>query len=312
MAYLVTGATGLVGKEILRLCEQQKQTVHYLTTRKSKITDSKLTKGFYWNPKKKEIDVKAFENVTCIIHLAGATVAKRWTPNYKDKILDSRIQTANFLGETLKTISHQVVQFISASAIGIYPNSLTDYYQESSEEISTNFLGQVVQAWESVANQFEYLDIKVSKIRIGIVLSGNGGALPKMLAPIKMCVGAAFGKGSQWQSWIHVTDLARLFLYVAKNKLEGIYNATSPNPVSQYKLMKNCAEILGKPFCFPNVPELMAKLIFGEMSILLLESQRVCSKKIEDEGFNFEFNTIQSALENILGSSITAPKALLP
>ena len=312
MAYLITGATGLVGEEILRLCEQQKIAVHYLTTRKSKIRQSRLLKGFYWNPKKNEIDLAAFKNVTHIIHLAGATVAKRWTPSYKKKILDSRIQTTNFLAETLKANSHSVTQFISASAIGIYPNSLTDFYSEDSKEVANNFLSQVVEAWESVTNQFEYLDIKVSKIRIGLVLSDRGGALPKMVAPIKLCVGAAFGKGTQWQSWIHVTDLARLFLFVAKNNLEGVYNATAPNPVTQYKLMKSCAEVLKKPFCFPNIPAFVPKLMFGEMSTLLLSSQRVCSKKIVESGFNFEFNTIQAATENILGTSITEAKALLP
>lgn len=312
MVYLVTGATGLVGQEILRLCELQKIAIHYLTTRKSKIKNTPLLKGFYWNPKKNQIDTQAFENVTCIIHLAGATVASRWTPSYKKKILDSRIVTANFLAETLKNNSHQVTQFISASAIGIYPDSLTDFYKENVNEVSTNFLGKVVEAWENVTDQFAYLNIKVAKIRIGIVLSNKGGALPKMLTPIKLCVGAPFGKGTQWQSWIHVTDLARLFLFVAKNKMEGVYNATAPNPVTQCKLMKTCAEILRKPFYFPNMSKFMTKLIFGEMSVLLLNSQRVCSMKIVDAGFNFEFNTIQAATENILGSTITEARALLP
>lgn len=309
MAYLITGATGLVGSEILRLCEQQNIVVHYLTTRKSKITQTPLLKGFYWSPNKNKIDSAAFKDVTCIIHLAGATVAKRWTSSYKKEILNSRINTVNLIVETLKTIPHKVSSFISASAIGIYPNSLTDYYKEKSEEIATDFLGEVVQAWEAVADQFNDLNIKVTKIRIGLVLSKEGGALPKMLSPIKFRVGAAFGKGTQWQSWIHVTDLARLFLYVAENNLEGVYNAVAPNPVTQYKLMKSCADVLGKPFCFPNMPCIMAKFIFGEMSTLLLSSQRVCCKKIEEKGFNFEYNTIESAIENILGNSLTIAKA---
>lgn len=308
MTYLVTGATGLVGSEILRLCEQQKIVVHYLTTRKSKIEQTKFLKGFYWNPNKNEIDLAAFEGVTCIIHLAGATVAKRWTASYKKKILNSRIQTANLLANTLKKIPHKVTNFISASAIGIYPDSLTDYYKEDINVAADNFLGQVVQAWEGVADQFNYLNIKVSKIRIGLVLSNAGGALPKMVTPIKLYVGTAFGKGTQWQSWIHVTDLARLFLYVAKNDLGGIYNATAPNPVTQYKLMKNCADVLRRPFYLPNIPAFIPELMFGQMSTLLLSSQRVSSKKIEQQGFNFEYNTIESAIENILGSSLTIAK----
>ena len=312
MTYLITGATGLIGKEIIRLCEQQHIMVHYLTTSKSKIKQSKFLKGFYWNPKKNKIDLAAFENVTCIIHLAGASVAKRWTSSYKKRILNSRIQTTNFLVETLKKNSYQVKHFISASAIGIYKDSLTDFHKENSLKKPISFLGQVVETWENGVDQFIALNIKVSKIRIGIVLSNKGGALPQMVNPVKLYLGVVFGKGTQWQSWIHVTDLARLFLFVAKNNLEGIYNATAPNPVIQYKLIKKCANVLNKKCYFLNIPIPLVKIIFGEMSALLLGSQRVSSKKIVESGFNFEFNTIHTAVENILGNHATKTKALLP
>lgn len=311
MSYLITGATGLVGSEILKLCEQQNIVVHYLTTRKSEIKQTELLKGFYWNPAKKEVDVSAFEGVTCIIHLAGASVAKRWTSLYKNKILDSRIQSTNLIAETLKTIDHKITQFITASAIGIYNNSLTNFHKENSTDLATNFLGQVVKSWESIADQFKDSGIKVAKIRTGLVLSEKGGALYKLVNPIKMCVGSAFGKGSQWQSWIHLSDLARLFLYVSNNNLEGVYNATAPNPVTQSKLIKTCAEILEKPLWLPNIPNFMAKLIFGEMSIILLDSQRVCSKKIIDKGFNFSFNTIEAATKNLLKKSIITETTIL-
>ena len=300
MSYLITGATGLVGSEILRLCEQQNIVVHYLTIRKSQLKETEFLKGFYWNPSKKEIDKAAFKGVTCIIHLAGATVAKRWTALYKNKIINSRIQSANLIAETLKNINHQVTQFISASAIGIYNDSLTDFHKEASTDLSNSFLGKVVKSWENIADQFKHLGIKVAKIRIGLVLSDKGGALTKLANPIKMCVGSGFGKGNQWQSWIHLSDLGRLFLYVAKNNLEGVYNATAPNPVTQSKLIRTCAEILDKPLWLPNIPDFVAKIMFGEMSTLLLDSHRVCSKKIIDRGFNFSFNTIESAIENLL------------
>jgi len=313
MSYLITGATGLVGSEILRLCEQQNIVVHYLTIRKSKIRQTKFLKGFYWNPAENEIDTDAFEGVTCIIHLAGASVAERWTRLYKKQILNSRINTANLLAETLKTIDHQVTQFISASAIGIYNSSLTYFYNENNTDLSTDFLGQVIHSWESIADQFKHLGIKVAKIRIGLVLSRRGGALPKLIKPIEMCVGAAFGKGTQWQSWIHLYDLARLFLYIAENNLEGVYNGTAPNPVTQSKLIKTCADILEKPLWLPNIPNFMAKFIFGEMSMILLDSQRVCSEKITNKGFNFNFNTIEAATENLLNKNISREtRALLP
>ena len=299
--YLITGATGLVGSEILKLCEQQKIVVHYLTTRKSKIKNTKYVKGFYWNPSTNEIDITCLEGVTVIIHLAGSTVAKRWTSSYKEQIMDSRIQTANLLFNTLKNNKHSVSQFVSASAVGIYSDSLTSFCkEETSNEVANDFLGEVVLAWENVSNQFKLLNIKVAKIRIGLVLSNEGGAFPKMVSPIKMFVGSAFGSGDQWQSWIHLTDIARIFLFVANKQLEGVFNGVAPNPVNQNKLVKTAADILEKPLWLPNIPKVVVEFIFGEMSILLLSSQRVSSKKIKEAGFVFKFNTIEAAAENIL------------
>ena len=162
----------------------------------------------------------------------------------------------------------------------------------------------MVKSWENIADQFKHLGIKVAKIRIGLVLSDKGGALTKLANPIKMCVGSGFGKGNQWQSWIHLSELGRLFLYVAKNNLEGVYNATAPNSVTQSKLIRTCAEVLDKPLWLPNIPGFVAEIMFGEMSTLLLDSHRVCSKKIIDRGFDFSFNTIESAIENLLQEEV--------
>jgi len=301
MRVLVTGATGLIGQEMVKLCHEKDIKVNYLTTSKSKIVQEENYKGFYWNPKAKEIDADCFKGVDTIVHLAGATVSKRWTPSYKKEILSSRTETTALLVNTLKELTHTVKQVVSASAIGIYPDSLINYYDESHNEISSSFLGQVVSVWEQASDEFLKLNITVSKIRIGLVLSNKGGALMEIVKPIKFGLGAAFGNGKQWQSWIHIQDLANLFLYVLQNNLKGVYDGVAPNPTSNSELTKTAASVLHKPLFMPNIPKFFMKLVLGEMHILLFESQRVSSKKIADEGFLFKFNYLEPALNNLLG-----------
>ena len=301
MRVLITGATGLIGQEIVKLCHEKDIKVNYLTTSKSKIVQEENYKGFYWNPKAKEIDADCFKGVDAIVHLAGATVSKRWTPSYKKEILSSRTETTALLVNTLKELTHTVKQVVSASAIGIYPDSLINYYDESHNEISSSFLGQVVSVWEQASDEFSKLNITVSKIRIGLVLSNKGGALMEIVKPIKFGLGAAFGNGKQWQSWIHIHDLANLFLYVLQNNLSGVFDGVAPNPTSNSELTKTAASVLHKPLFMPNIPKFFMKLILGEMHILLFESQRVSSKKIADEGFLFKFNYLEPALNNLLG-----------
>ncbi|MFG6687138.1 TIGR01777 family oxidoreductase [Mariniflexile sp. HNIBRBA6329] len=301
MRVLITGATGLIGQEIVKLCLKKDIAVNYLTTSKSKINQSDKTQGFYWNPKQQEIDINCFKGVDAIIHLAGATVSKRWTSSYKKEIISSRKETTQLLVSSLKSIGHTVKQVISASAIGIYPDSLINYYDETFKDFDDSFLSSVVQIWEQEVDAFSELNIKVSKIRIGLVLSHKGGALTEMLKPIKLGMGAAFGDGKQWQSWIHISDLAQLFLYVLKYQLPGVYNGVAPNPVTNQELTKTIASTLNKPLFLPNIPRVFMKLVLGDMHTLLFDSQRVSNKKIEDKGFYFEYHHLQPALEDLLG-----------
>jgi uncharacterized protein (TIGR01777 family) len=301
MTVLITGATGLIGSEIVKQCNDNNITVHYLTTSEDKIETKPNYKGFLWNTKEGTIDIKCFQNVETIINLAGATISERWTPSHKKVILDSRLQSLQLLKESLSKTEHQVKHLISASAIGIYPDSLTNYYEEDYPEISKSFLGEVSEKWEAKVDEFKALNLKISKVRVGLVLSTDGGALPEMMKPIKLGLGAVFGTGTQWQSWIHITDMAGIFVYVMKHQLEGIYNGAAPNPVTNYDLTKAVAKTLGKPLILPNIPEFAMKLVLGDMHILLFESQRVCSKKIEEEGFNYEYVNLQPALDELLG-----------
>lgn len=300
MRVLITGATGLVGKEIVKRCHEKNISVNYLTTRKSKIQETPNYKGFYWNPKNQELDKDCFEDVDAIIHLAGASLSKRWTPTYKKLVLESRTVSTKLLINTLKGEKHNIKQVISASAIGVYPNSLTNYYEESFKEKSTSFLGEVTDAWEQAVDEFSALGIMVTKIRIGLVLAKSEGVLPEIVRPIKFGVGAAFGSGKQWQSWIHIEDLSNIFLFLFEKKIGGVYNGVAPNPVSNQELTKITAGVLKRPLIMPNIPKFFMKIILGDMHMLLFESQRVSSKKIEHKGFVFKYNYLESALNNLL------------
>ncbi|PWK17791.1 TIGR01777 family oxidoreductase [Xanthomarina spongicola] len=300
MKVLITGSTGLVGKAIVAQCKKQAISVHYLTTSKNNIETTEHYKGFYWNPNKQEIDSSCFNGVDAIINLAGASISNRWTKAYKQKILDSRLQSLQLLKSTIKKDNIKIKHIISASAIGIYPDSLTNYYEENYQGHSSSFLGEVTTQWEKATDSFLELGILVTKIRIGIVLDNQEGALPQIMKPINFGLGAALGSGLQWQSWIHKEDLARIFVYTLENKLEGVYNAVASNPVTNQELTKVIANTINKPLWLPNIPKVFMSLILGEMHVLLFESQRVCSKKIIDTGFEFRFVNLKPTLEDLL------------
>ena len=297
---LITGATGLVGKALVKQCLAQGDTVHYLTTQKSKITSKVNHKGFYWNPQNNTIDTACFEGVEVVINLAGSSIAQRWTKAAKTSILSSRMNALELIHSSIETHNFPIQHIISASAIGVYPDSKTRYYEEEFQGTDASFLRTVVKSWEGSLKSFQSLGIKTTAVRIGIVLDANEGALPKIMGPIKQYFGSALGSGEHWQSWIHIDDLVRLFRFVLESKLEGVYNAVAPNPVQQKDLVKSIAKIIQRPLFLPNVPEFVLQMLLGEMSAIALESQRVCSKKIENEGFQYQYHELDVALENLL------------
>lgn len=297
MKVLITGATGLVGSELVSQCHERGYAVNYLTTSKSKIVSENNYQGYFWNPTTGEIDHNCLNGVSVIINLAGSSISKRWTKEYRKEIVSSRVESLELLKSTLlKTKNHSVSSIVSASAIGIYPDSLSNYYTEEEVQVDDSFLGEVVTAWEQKVDEFENLDLKVAKVRIGLVMSNDGGALPEMAKPVNYYVGAAFGTGEQWQSWIHISDLAGIFLHIASFELEGIYNGVAPNPVTNTKLVKEIAKVLNKPLFLPNIPKFIMHTILGDMAYVLFASQRVSSKKIEEEGFIFQYANICQAL----------------
>jgi uncharacterized protein (TIGR01777 family) len=300
MRVLITGATGLVGSNLADKCIEKGIEVNYLTTSKEKIEKKPNYKGFYWDPTTKDIDDKCLNEVDVIIHLAGANIAKRWTSSYKEEIIDSRVETAKLLFNSLKSSKRTISQFISASAIGIYPSSLQKLYTEDESNTDESFLGEVVEKWEAAADIFKDLNIKVTKVRTGLVLAKNGGALQKMKEPADFNLGAAFGSGKQWQSWIHIEDLSNLYMHILENNLEGVYNGVAPNPVTNTELMDGIAKQLDKNVWLPNVPAIALKVALGDMSTVVLSSQLVSSDKIENTGFTFKYKNLTKALEDLL------------
>lgn len=300
MKILITGATGLIGTELVAELLNQKHTIHYLTTRKAKLEDLPNYKGFYWNPAQNSIDKNCIDGVEVVVHLAGASIAKRWTKSYKKELLDSRTKSAKLLFNLISTTPNHVKQIISASGTAVYPDSLTAVYDENSPEVEQSFLSTIVQKWEESIQKFQFLNIKTTLLRTGVVYSAKGGALQEMINPIKMGVGSAFGTGKQIQSWIHLTDLVQLYCFTINNQLEGIVNAVAPQTVTNQELTLDLAKHLNKKILLPNLPQWLMKLVLGEMSILLFNSKKILPSKALQNNFHFQFPTLQKALTEII------------
>lgn len=303
MKVLVTGATGLVGKKLLDYLLNQGNSIHVLTHSKNKVSEFKEAniKGFYWNIGEQILDLNSLDEVDAIIHLAGASISKRWTTKYKKQIIDSRINSTKLLYSAIKKLpNHQIKHFISASAIGIYPNSLSQKYNENYSGTSSFFLNQVVEEWEKVADLFLNLNIKVSKIRTGLVLDAHSGALPLMIKPTRYFLGSSFGSGKQIYSWIHVDDLVRIYSFVLKNELDGVFNAVASQPVSCNIFMQCLAKNLQTKIWLPVIPFWLLKLAMGEMAHLLTNGQYVENAKIKSNGFELVYDDLDTAIKSCL------------
>ena len=289
---LITGGSGLVGKQITALLESKGYHVAWLSR------SSQARTHFLWDVTAQTIDPQAMEWADAVIHLAGEGVAeKRWTAARKKSILNSRTQSTQLLHSAIEQAEKKPLAFISASAIGYYGFQTGAALVEESSPAGTDFLANVVIAWEQEVKKIEALAVRCVLLRIGIVLDAKGGALGEMLKPP---VAAPLGSGDQWMSWIHVADLAKLFVFaLEKNTLQGIYNAVGPQPATNQQLTKEAAAAKGKLYLGIGVPGFVLQLVLGEMAAMVLGGNRVSSQKIQKAGFEFEFPELKGALRNI-------------
>ncbi|WP_243392554.1 TIGR01777 family oxidoreductase [Solitalea longa] len=300
---LIAGGSGLIGKQLTKLLIHKGYSVGWLTH--SAITPSSSVQLFRWNLENEHIDKEAIDFADAIINLAGTGIAEKpWTAKRKQEIVNSRVNSIELLMASIKASAKQLHCFVSASAIGYYGNK-GDKIVFENEEPAADFLGQCCITWENAADEVSKLNIRTVKLRTGIVLSKQGGALPKILRPLKLGLGAALGNGNQWMSWIHIVDLCNMYIYAIENQdLTGTFNATAPNPVTNFQFNKIIAESLNKSIWLPNVPEFVLSIALGNRKQLLLDSTRCSSRAIAQTGFKFSYPEFDKAIKQLLSSSV--------
>lgn len=299
MKILITGGSGLVGTHLTQMLKNKGIEVVWLS-RKGGVKNGIVS--YKWDYKTSYIDPKALEGITHVIHLAGAGVFdKRWTASYKKEIHDSRIETTNLLAKHLSDMP-QLQAFISSSAIGIYGNSFQIVPLKEEAVLGKDFLARTTIDWEAAADLIGSKNIRIVKIRVGIVLAKPGGALPAMVKPIKLNIGSPLASGNQIISWIHIEDLCNIFIKaIEDSSMNGAYNAVAPNPVTNEIFTRTAAQILHKPLILPNVPAFALNLILGkEKACSVVQGIPVSSTRIQEQGFSFKYPELQEALTDLL------------
>ena len=300
MKVLITGGSGTLGKEIVNLVFKKKYEVNILTRNKNLKSHNPQLKYYYWNPKKEDIDLDCFNNVDCVINLAGFSVFSLWTKANKTKIFESRVGSTTFILDVILKKNIKIKSFVNASAIAAYRDS-SDFISSENDSINNpnSFINQVVVKWEGEVKKFESKlpDISFSIMRIGLVLSKSGGLykICKMLS--KLFILSPIGSGNQWQSWIHEKDAAKIILLSCENSWRGTYNLVAPNPVKQNELINKIAIFNKSRVIFPNIPSFIIKSVFGKMSEVIISSQKVKSIQLSESDFSFKH--IDDALKDL-------------
>jgi len=296
MIVAITGSTGLVGKALIHALEADGHTIRRIVRRAS----GGSAKDILWDPKAGTIDVSPFAGVKAVVHLAGESVAKRWTAAVKKEIRDSRVLGTTLLCKTLASLAVKPAVLVSASATGYYGDRGDETVDESSPP-GQGFLASVCQEWEAATAPARDADIRVVNLRIGVVLSPKGGALAKMLTPFKLGVGGMLGDGRQYFSWITLNDLVRAIQFaLAAAAMGGPVNAVAPHPVTNREFTKMLGRVLGRPTIFP-MPAFAARLVLGEMADeMLLGGARVMPRVLSAAEFEFAQPQLESALRHLL------------
>jgi uncharacterized protein len=278
MTVAITGASGFIGRAVAHHLRSSGHVVRGLSLRQAPGPD-------------------ALAGVNAVVNLAGEPVTQRWTATARDKIIRSRVDGTRALVAAMRGQPPQVL--ISASAVGYYGSRGDDILTESAPA-ADDFLGRVAAAWEEEALAAEPLGVRVARLRIGVVLGPNGGALAKMLAPFRLGVGGRLGSGQQWMSWIHLDDLCALIAFLMKEStVRGVFNATSPFPVTNREFTRALAEAVHRPAILP-VPAFALRWMFGEMAQVLLASQRAVPDAAQRAGFIFQNPDLFAALAQIV------------
>jgi uncharacterized protein (TIGR01777 family) len=296
---LISGGRGLIGNLLSEKLKEKGYEVALLSRKK------KTNPGFTiytWDLNKNEIEQEAIKRCNYIIHLAGANISsKRWSKKRKQLIIDSRVKSAHLLFDKISASGNHLKAFISSSAIGYYGAITSDRIFTESDPPGHDFLAETCRLWEEAADKFKDIGIRTVKIRSGVALSTQGGALPKILAPVEIGLGSAIGNGKQYMPWIHIDDLCEIYIKALEDsKMEGAYNAVAPDDKTNKEFTLTLAHVLKEPFWFPNTPVFSLKLIFGEMADTITKGSRVSSKKVMAAGFKFKFPDLGNALVDLL------------
>jgi hypothetical protein len=297
MTYLITGATGFLGKKLVNTLLANGDSVNYMGRSRNPYMDSRAA-YHPWNGKD-EPPMNIVPRLDAVVHLTGEPIAQRWNADVKKRIRDSRIDSTHQLVTAIARLPHKPATLVCASAMGYYGNRGDEILSESSGP-GTGFLAKLCEEWEQEALRAEEFGLRVVTIRTAAVLGVEGGALPKMLTPFRLGLGGPLGNGRQWMSWIHIDDLIRLFRFAAENQeVHRALNGSSPQPVTNMEFTRALARTAHRPAIFP-VPKFAAKLAFGEMADVLFESLRVVPQAAEQAGFAFHYPELSTALENLL------------
>lgn len=274
----------------------------YEVSHLSRSGKNATVKTFLWDPSAFRIDENALKDVDAVIHLAGTGIAdKRWTAKRKNEILLSRTESTRLLNHALRNTPNDVKTLVSASGTSFYGLENTERPFIERDAPGDDFMARVTVAWENEVDQAPDR-LRVVKLRTGVVLSESGIAMRKLTLPIKLFVGAPLGSGKQYVSWIHIDDVCRMYVKALQDEaMQGVYNAVAPNPVTNQELTRQLANVLHRPLWLPPVPGFVVKMIAGEVADVVLKGGRISSQKIEQAGFDFQFASVRSALQDLLG-----------
>jgi uncharacterized protein (TIGR01777 family) len=300
---LITGGTGTIGKVLTKALVKKGYQVIILTRSRSVQNEPGISYAV-WDVNRQIIEREAVSKADHIIHLAGANVAdKRWTETRKKEIADSRVKSAELLIRTLKETNNRVQSLISSSAIGWYgPDPVLPNPRPfiETDPADNSFLGQTCLQWENSLAPVIELGKRLVKIRTGIVIDKEAGVVKEFSKPLKFGLATILGSGRQIMSWIHVDDLVRMYIEAIENStFEGAYNGVAPHPVSNKELVLALARTQNKFYIPVHVPAFVLKIVLGEMSIEVLKSATVSSKRIEQTGFMFQYPELKQALASL-------------